>query len=252
MKKPSFTLLELVIVIIIIGILAATISISIPDNRLQLAADQIISHIRYTQSLALKEDKYQPFPENNSTTEIMRSKYWFKQWWQIRFTQNKNDPKDLWYEVFSDQPYYRNGQNFDRKGVNPHNAWNIGFAKDPLSGKYLIGRCGSSGFPNCNLVNTNLNLTQKYGIKKILFNGSVVSWNNPKRLMFDNFGNVFLSEGSSSDGGDINPLDLNRELLIQTIRIKLYLSDNTSDLSKNNCIQINVTPSGFTYSSICY
>ena len=248
---PSFTILELILVIVIIGILVSTISIYIPNNNLQVAADQIISHIRYTQSLALKEDKYQPFPLNNSITEMNRSKYWFKQWWQIRFTKNKNDPKDLWYEIFSDQPYHLNGQNFDRKGVNPHNSWDIGFAKDPLSGKYLIGRCGSSGFPNCDKVDTKLNLTKTYGIKVILFNDSSVAWNHPKRLMFDNYGNVFLNEGLQGDGGDINPLDeTNRNMLTKNASIKLCL-DNPCNFTKDRCIQINITPTGYVYKSNC-
>ena len=248
--KPSFTILELVIVIIIIAILASTVSIYMPNDNLRLAADNIEKNIRFTESLALKDDKYQPFPEDNSSTEQNRSKYWFKQFWQIRFTKNRNDPKDLWYEVFSDQPYKKEGQNFDKKGVNPHNAWEIGFAKNPLNKKYLIGRCGSSGFPACSKVDTSLNLSEKYGIKQIVFDGSSIAWNRPKRVMFDNYGNIFLSEGAAGDGGDINPLDTNRTILTKEINIKLCL-DTPCNPNKNRCIQINITPSGFVYSSIC-
>ncbi len=54
--KNSFTLLELVIVIIIIGILAATISISIPNNKVQTEADKIKTYFRLAHSAALKYD----------------------------------------------------------------------------------------------------------------------------------------------------------------------------------------------------
>ena len=253
----SFTLLELVLVIVVIGILAFSLPILVPNNNLQLAADNLIKNIYFARSLALKDDKYQPFPlhscdgSDEGKRECNRSKYWFKQWWQVRFTQNRNDPKDLWYEVFSDQPYHLDGQNFDRKGVNPTSVWDISFAKNPLNNKYLIGRCGGS-YPDCNKVDEKLNLTKKYGIKEVLFDGKRVVWNRPKRLMFDNFGNVFLSEGRASDGGDINPLDYdNRQLLTHLLKIRLCFDVDCAKLSKDRCIQINVTPNGFVYKSEC-
>jgi len=253
--KSSFTLLELIIVIILIAILAFSINISIPNNNLQLAADNLAKNIRFAQSLALKDDKYQPFPEENNNVENNRSKYWFKQWWQIRFSQNRNDPKDLWYEIFSDVPF-NNSYNFDRIGNYPPrtNIWKIGYAKNPLNNKYLVGKCDDSNgnYPPCNEIDKHLNLTQTYGIKTVIFDGSNISSSNSKRLLFDNFGNVFLSEGIRGDGGDINPLDKdNRKLLTHSIHIKLCLDEDCSNLSKERCIQVNVTPTGFTYISSC-
>ena len=84
-NSSAFTLIELLVVIIIIGIIVATLSFDFSPNKLQLAADQLIKDIRFTQSLALKDDKYQPFPIDNSPMEQNRSKYWFKQWWQLKF-----------------------------------------------------------------------------------------------------------------------------------------------------------------------
>ena len=251
----SFSLLELIIVIILIGILSFSINIFIPDNRLQMAADNLVKNIHFTQSLALKNDKYQPFPNHvcddtdEGKIECNRSKYWFKQWWQVRFTGNKND-NNLWYEVFSDQPY-SDAQNFDRKGTTPSSLRDISIAKNPFNNKYLIGKCGS-GFPSCDEIDKTLSLTEKYGIKTVMFDGKKVSWNQPKRLIFDNYGNVFLSEGKIGDGNDINPLDKdNRELLTKKISIKLCLDENCENLSKERCIQVNVTPTGFVYISSC-
>ena len=253
--RPSFTILELVIVIVIIGILASTISITMPNNNLQRAADNLIKNIQYTQSLALKDDKYQPFPIENNSTEYNRSKYWFKQWWQIRFTKNRNDPKDLWYEIFSDVPY-NNSYNFDKVGNYPpkKNIWDIGYAKDPLTNKYLTGKCdtdNSHNYPPCDKIDNKLNLTKKYGIKEVLFNGSKISSSNSKRLIFDNFGNVFLDEGQKGDAGDINPVDINnRQILTKITKIKLCL-DDPCDFAKDRCIQINITPTGFIFYSEC-
>ena len=253
--RPSFTILELVIVLIIIAILASTISIYIPNNNLRLAADDLAKNIKFAQSLALKDDKYQPFPNDNSEQELNRSKYWFKQWWQIRFAQNRNDPKDLWYEVFSDVPI-NNSYNFDRVGNYPpkENIWNVGYAKNPLTNKYLTGKCDdvNHNYPPCNEIDHTLNLTQKYGIKEILFNGSKISSSNSKRLIFDNYGNVFLNEGQKGDGGDINPLDKdNRDILTKNINIKLCL-DSPCKIQKDRCLQINISPTGYIYISQCY
>ena len=75
--KKAFTMLELVFVIIVIGILAAVIIPSTRTNPAQEAAIQLISHIRYTQHLAMIDDKYDATNTN-----------WFLNRWQIRFTGN--------------------------------------------------------------------------------------------------------------------------------------------------------------------
>jgi len=245
---PSFTILELVIVIIVIGILVAVVPISIPNNNLQVAADNLIKNIRFTQSLALKEDKYQPFPLKNNPIENNRSKYWFKQWWQIRFsTFDDNGKTHYWYEIFSDQPYNTSTKNFTAQANLPVTLWYKSIAKNPLNLKLLIGHCGVSNYPECNETDTKLDLTKTYGIKKVEF----VNFDRSKRLVFDNFGNVFLREGDDGDAGDINPLDsAKRKLLIKTANIKLCL-DNPCQYTISRCIQINITPTGYIYSSNC-
>ena len=58
--KKAFTMLELVFVIVIIGILAVVAMPSFQRDTLQEAGNQIISHIRYTQHLAMMDDKFNP------------------------------------------------------------------------------------------------------------------------------------------------------------------------------------------------
>ena len=74
--KKAFTMLELVFVIVVIGILAALILPRTKTNPVQESAVDLLSKIRYTQHLALVDDKY------NSTTA------WYKDRWQIRFNGN--------------------------------------------------------------------------------------------------------------------------------------------------------------------
>ena len=57
-NKKAFTMLELVFVIVVSGILAATFIPRFDRDNLQEAADQVISHIRYTQHLAMVDDKF--------------------------------------------------------------------------------------------------------------------------------------------------------------------------------------------------
>ncbi|MDP3265684.1 MAG: prepilin-type N-terminal cleavage/methylation domain-containing protein [Sulfuricurvum sp.] len=70
MKRFAFTLLELVFVLIVIGILAVLAMPNFRGHPLQDAAQQVADHIRYTQHLAMIDDKYDP----SDTT-----------WWQTRW-----------------------------------------------------------------------------------------------------------------------------------------------------------------------
>ena len=76
MKKYGFTMLELVVVIVVIGIIAA---FSMPDTKgtdLANGSKQVIGHVRYTQHLAMISNKY----AGDDAT-------WFYQNWQIEFFQ---------------------------------------------------------------------------------------------------------------------------------------------------------------------
>ena len=81
--KRAFTLLELVFVIVVVGVLAAVIIPSTKTNPVREAAIQLVSHIRYTQHLAMVDDKFDATNNN-----------WYKNRWQIHFTGNE-------YEIVS-------------------------------------------------------------------------------------------------------------------------------------------------------
>jgi type II secretory pathway pseudopilin PulG len=220
--KKSFSLIELVIVIIVIGILYSSINFSLKDTSLQEATQQLIYHINYTHILAMKDNKIQYYPINNSNIEMNRSKYWFKQWWQIRISQKNNG--EYFYEVFSDSSSNSTTTNYDTEGTLIKE-----FAINPLNGKYL-----DPNYANNN--DERLNLTKYYGIKKIKIGTSTINKLNSFRLLYDNYGNCYLSEGDKGDAGDINPYDMEkRKLLLKNVTIILCKDENCNE-NMNICI----------------
>lgn len=75
--RKAFTMMEFVIVIVLIGILSAVFIPRMSDNNAQLAAIKLQAAIRYTQHLAMMEDKY------GSSTD------WYKHRWHISIDGNK-------------------------------------------------------------------------------------------------------------------------------------------------------------------
>jgi len=215
--KKSFSLIEIIFIVIIIGVLYSTINFSLKDTSLYQAANQLITHINYTRHLALIDNKMQYYPIDNSNIEMNRSKYWFKQWWQIRFSYSSSD--GYWYEIFTDLPT-DNSYNFDQQGNLPYpdKYWEKSYAM--LNNRYLVGHCDFSKYPSCSNADKKLNLTQSYGIKKIIYTNF---YRYSKRLIFDNDGNVYLKESNSDgDNNDINPYDKNNRMpLLTTAKITL-------------------------------
>ncbi len=96
--KKAFTLLELVFVLVVIGILAAVILPRTSADSAVEAALELQSSIRYTQHLAMQDDK---FDATDNT--------WFRNRWQIVFNGNT-------YSIVSD-----NGTNFAQDPSNTSN-----------------------------------------------------------------------------------------------------------------------------------
>jgi len=158
--KKAFTLLELVFVIIVIAIITA---IAIPDSRdtkLREAAVQVLSHIKYTQHLAMVDDRYgQTFGVNNN---------WFISRWQIFFSADNDGNGDEVYTIYSDE---------NLGGFANANE----VAIDPMSGKLMSG----NSLYGTNSIST-MNLTDTYGIlNPRVFTGGCAG---SQRILFDHLG----------------------------------------------------------------
>lgn len=142
MKRSAFTMLELVFVIVVIAILSVLAMPNFNRNMLEEAAVQVADHIRYTQHLAMNDDKFDP---NDAT--------WYREKWQIRFRRFDSQSG---YVIFSDNISTQGGIDNGERAI------------DPLTGEVL------DGFLNY----APANLTNKYGIKGD-DGGIVHSCNNP-------------------------------------------------------------------------
>ncbi len=162
-NKQAFTMLEMVFVIIIIGIIAAFALPKFERDIRQEAADNVLSAIRYTQQLALTDNKENPTNNNWQTTL-----------WLIRFANINGE----WiYQVGSNM----NGRN----NINQNEA-----AIDPSNGKLFFDADGVRQENE----SPNIFLTTNYSINNVTFNNCrndgpiAVAVNNNRHIAFDYMG----------------------------------------------------------------
>ena len=85
--KKAFTLIELVFVIGVLGILTFALWPKKQPTQAFEAARQIVAHIRYTQHLALNDDKFATHKDGTSSI----AKDWYKRLWRITFSNTTAD-----------------------------------------------------------------------------------------------------------------------------------------------------------------
>ncbi len=172
--KKSFTLLELVFVVVVIGILSAIIIPSTRSDNLREAAIQVVSHIRYTQHLAMIDDKFDTNPASK----------WYKKRWQIQFANTVGSGNSWSYMIYSDSL----GDSTGTPDVNEH-------AKNPLNpAKFLTGgySAGNIAYDDSMGRDTaELNLGKKYSITDVDFSAGCEIASSRQRIFFDYLGRPF-------------------------------------------------------------
>ena len=166
-SRKAFTLLELVFVIAIIGILVAAIIPRVKENSLQEAAHQLVSHIRYTQHLALNDDKYRSTDDE-----------WYKKRWQLIFSRAIKPDDDVGYTIFSDHP--------DRARVAGDPDISEIATNPGDKNRLLTGGFSSSIQSDNSKVTQKLNIEKSYGIVDVHFRGGCGG--RSLRLSFDYLG----------------------------------------------------------------
>lgn len=151
MKRFAFTMLEVVFVIVIIGILAILATPNFNSNRLQVGVEQIASHLRYTQHLALTDNKFNP-----------KDQFWYRGNWQMEF-KKYNSPLEYYYEIYSDMDHQGNSDNNET-------------ALDPLTNERL------------DYEGNVTNLTKSYGIVNVTFDNTCHRGTGVGEISFDAMG----------------------------------------------------------------
>ena len=224
--KKAFTMIELVFVIVVIGILAAVILPNTKTNPVQEAAIQLVSHIRYTQHLAMVDDKFDATDAN-----------WYKKRWQIVFSDALLTTNEKYsYTIYS-----------DGAGVNSGDPNINEIAKNPANPEQLMTGGATGGeaklayshkdFPGMK----KLNLGLSYGITSITFSSSC-KVGTSERLAFDHIGRPIKGKLSNSSGGG-NSQSYEDDNLIQSDCMITLTDDSES-------VIITVTrETGYTYIS---
>lgn len=123
--KKAFTMIELIMIIVVVGILAVAVIPRVDRDTLIEATNQVASHVRYTQHLAMLDNKYDPRDSN-----------WYRNRWKITFSNNS-------YSITSGNTNAKNPQ-APSKDLNP-----TGSPELNLERKYgitsITSTCGKDG-----------------------------------------------------------------------------------------------------------
>ncbi len=176
--RSAFTMLELIFVIVVIGILAASIIPSTKTNPLREAAIQLLSDIRYTQHLAMVDDKY-----NSNDAE------WYKGRWQIVFSNNVKTNNQEAYTIFSDTPIYSGDPTVTEIAKNPQNNNLL------MSGGYT-GTVKLDINHNSFIGMKKLNIGMSYGVDSVNLSGGCAN----ARVSFDHLGRPLTGDQSTMTG----------------------------------------------------
>jgi len=180
--KKAFTLLELIFVIVVVGILAAVVLPNTHRDPLREAAVQLISHIRYTQHLAMIDDKF-------DANEPM----WYRQRWQLAFSTAAGTES---YYIFADSPSAVGAYDGNPGANNTYT--DVEVARNPAKkDSYLIGvPFGSFDNSAVDRLSTELNVGSKYGIGNITVSGGGTG-SNANRILFDHLGRPYRGNNST-------------------------------------------------------
>lgn len=168
MKRPAFTMLELVFVIVVLGILASLAMPRLERDLRQEAKDNLLSAIRYTQHLALIDDKTNPADTD-----------WQKEFWKISFSTSGDNLANF-YTISSDS-----NQN---ASVDINET-----AIDPENGKYMFTDDGTVDTDE----SSNIFIGKKYGVINMTFNGGCS--NDAPDIAFDHLGRPHNDIGSATN-----------------------------------------------------
>ena len=145
--KRAFTLMELVLVVVVIGIISAVMVPRMNDVQIDKAAQQVLAHIRYTQHLAMMDNQFDPEDSN-----------WFKKRWQIRFQYTGSSPRKYYYTIYSDK---------DKSDGYAQNE----IARNPLNSNQILTGKKDISTTTTGMYTKKMDLYKTYGITSMSLTG---------------------------------------------------------------------------------
>ena len=154
--------------------MSAVLAPKMDDGSLQQSTNQIVSHIRYTQHLALTDDKF----SNTDAT-------WFRKRWQIRFQNDAGGTNNgNWiYSIYSDT---NKNNTIDRNEIakNPENP-----------NKFLTGFYSTiNGEVQKSTYTKKMDIEDNFGITDVVLTGGCA---NSSQISFDRVGRPFMGNPST-------------------------------------------------------
>ena len=172
-------MIELIIVMVVLGILAINTFPRLQRDARSEAINHMLQIIRYTQNLALHDNKYEDRLDGNSAK-------WQRKFWRFEIRRCP-DTNKLYYNIGSDE---------NKNGSISRNESAI----DPSNGRFLFW----PGNRNCKSdpqvlqqVSPNIFIEEKFGINRVVFSACPVYLangtrnNNSSHIAFDYFGRVY-------------------------------------------------------------
>lgn len=170
--KNSFSLLEIILLILLISIITTLFIPKQQHSNLDLAADRIVTYLKYTRNLALNDNRFDHTSDN-----------WHRQRWTLKFLNCWQSVGGLYFIVVSDRNKDNYGYPFKK----------VDCAKDPLTNKYLYshGKCGDHQDNN-----KYVQLTREYGVTEVKI--SCNTTDSIGQITFGNDGRVYSKFGKSA------------------------------------------------------
>ncbi len=179
----SFSLLELIFSILVVGII---ISQFIPKNNLSnlnLAANKIILYLKYTRYISMLDSKY-----------THNDEMWYRELWTFKFQNCSSKVSGLYYVVYSDKNH--------GGGINKSEC-----LKDPVSNKYLYSHYDCEAGQD---ESKYILLTKEFGIIDVDINCNSTS--TIGQISFANNGKVYSKLATNSN--EISKYEINNRCLI--------------------------------------